>query len=58
LMCKLNSILFSPLLVMHESRLQMQACASQIDNEHYNMLEIRDRTSKIATYLVQASPTR
>jgi hypothetical protein len=54
----LNSILFSPLLVMHESRLQMQACASQIDNEHYNMLEIRDRTSKIATYLVQASPTR
>jgi hypothetical protein len=24
---------------MHESGLQMQACASQTDNEHYNMLE-------------------
>jgi hypothetical protein len=28
----------SLLLVMHESSLQMQACASQIDIEHYNML--------------------
>jgi hypothetical protein len=28
-----------PLLVMHESSLQMQDCASQIDKEHYNMLK-------------------
>jgi hypothetical protein len=31
---------FLPLLVMHESCLQMQACASQIYKEHYNMLKI------------------
>jgi hypothetical protein len=29
----------SPLLVMHESSLQMQECASQIDKDHYNMLK-------------------
>jgi hypothetical protein len=31
---------FFPLLVMQESRLQIQACAPQIYNEHYNMLKI------------------
>jgi hypothetical protein len=55
---KLNWVHFSPLFVMHESSLQMQACASQINKEHYNMLEMRHRTRKIATYSVQASPTR
>jgi hypothetical protein len=49
---------FLPLLIMHESSLQMQAYASQIDKEHYNMLEMRHRTSKTTTYSVQASPTR
>jgi hypothetical protein len=29
----------SPLLIMHESSLQMQACASQIYKEHYHMLK-------------------
>jgi hypothetical protein len=28
----------SPLLVMHESSLQMQACANQIYKEHYILL--------------------
>jgi hypothetical protein len=37
---------FSPLLVMHESRLYMQACASQIDKEHYNMLKMRHRQAR------------
>jgi hypothetical protein len=37
----MNCVLSSPLLVMHESSLQMQACASQIDKEHYNLLKIR-----------------
>jgi hypothetical protein len=34
----MNWILSSPLLVMHESSLQMQSCASQIYKEHYSML--------------------
>jgi hypothetical protein len=37
----MNWVLSSPLLVMHESSLQMHACASQIYNEHYNMLKLR-----------------
>jgi hypothetical protein len=36
----------SPLLVMHESRLQMQVCASQIDKKHYNMLKMRHRQAR------------
>jgi hypothetical protein len=39
----MNWVLCSPLLVMHESSLQMQACASQIYKEHYNMLKVRHR---------------
>jgi hypothetical protein len=38
--------IFSPLLVIHESRLEMQACASQIDKEHYNMLKMRHRQAR------------
>jgi hypothetical protein len=39
----MNWVLSSPLLVMHESSLQMQACASQIYKEHNNMLKLRHR---------------
>jgi hypothetical protein len=35
----MNWVLSSPLLAMHESSLQVQACASQIYKEHYNMLK-------------------
>jgi hypothetical protein len=37
----MNWVLSSPLLVMHESILQMQACASQIYIEHYNVQKKR-----------------
>jgi hypothetical protein len=37
---------YSPLLVMHESSLQMQACASKIYKEHYNMLKMRHRQAR------------
>jgi hypothetical protein len=47
---------FSPLLVMHESRLKW-AWASQIDNEHNNMLEMKHRAYKKAQISLQASPT-
>jgi hypothetical protein len=39
----MNWVLSSPLLVIHESSLQMQACASQICKEHYNMLKLIHR---------------
>jgi hypothetical protein len=42
----MNWVLSSPLLVMHESSLQMQACASQIYKEHYNMLKLRHRLAR------------
>jgi hypothetical protein len=42
----MNWVLSSPLLVMHESSLQMQACASQIFKEHYNMLKLRHRQAR------------
>jgi hypothetical protein len=35
-----------PLLVMHESSLQMQACASQIYKEHYIMLKLWHRQAR------------
>jgi hypothetical protein len=57
-MHKLNWMHFTPLLVMHESSLQMQAWASQIDNDHYKMLGMRHRASKIAQSSMQASLTR
>jgi hypothetical protein len=41
---------------MHESRLKW-AWASQMDNEHNNMLEMRHRAYKKAQTSVQASPT-
>jgi hypothetical protein len=41
-----NWVLSSPLLVMHESSLQMQACASQIYEEHCNMLKLRNRQAR------------
>jgi hypothetical protein len=53
----MNWVLSSPLLVMHESSLQMQACASQIYKEHYNMPKLRHRQA-IATMSAQALPTR
>jgi hypothetical protein len=42
----MNWVLSSPLLVMHESSLQIQACASQIYKEHYNMLKVRHRQAR------------
>jgi hypothetical protein len=42
----MNWVLSSPLLVMHESSLQMQACASQIYKEHYNMPKLRRRQAR------------
>jgi hypothetical protein len=42
----MNWVLFSPLLVMHESSLQVQACASQIYKETYNMLKLRHRQAR------------
>jgi hypothetical protein len=35
-----------PLLVMHESSLQIQACVSQIYKEHYNVLKLRHRQAR------------
>jgi hypothetical protein len=43
---KMNWVLSSPLLVMHESSLQMQAYASEIYKEHYNMLKLRHRQAR------------
>jgi hypothetical protein len=42
----MNWVHSSPLLVMHESSLQMQACASQMYKEHYNMLKLRHRQAR------------
>jgi hypothetical protein len=42
----MNWVLSSPLLVMHESSLQMQACASQIYKEYYIMLKLRHRQAR------------
>jgi hypothetical protein len=53
----MNWVLPPPLLVIHESSLQMQACASQIYKEHRSMPKLR-QTSKIATMWAQALPTR
>jgi hypothetical protein len=42
----MNWELLSPLLVMHESSLEVQACSSQIYKEHYNMLKWRHRQAR------------
>jgi hypothetical protein len=42
----MNWVLSSPLFVMHESSLQMQACASHIYTEHYNMLKLRHKQAR------------
>jgi hypothetical protein len=42
----MNWVLSSPLFVMYESCLQMQACASQIYKEHNNTLRLRHRQAR------------
>jgi hypothetical protein len=42
----MNWVLSSPLLVMHESSLQILAYASQIYKERYNMLKLRHRQAR------------
>jgi hypothetical protein len=46
----MNWVLSSPLLVMHESNLQIQACACQIYKEHYNMLKLRHRQARLPQF--------
>jgi hypothetical protein len=42
----MNWVLSFPLLVMREWSIQMQACASQIYKEHYNLLKLRHRQAR------------